>query len=829
MMGCCVQALIIKEAVADVKPSTSSNAQIHDNRYPLAVAWYSAILRADRDDVKFFLDCPGTAKLASMATIVSGGVDSSDVNALSPEVRDVAQQTLAILSRTANLHLDQPIAQLNVSDAKFDRIVVSSLRNLLQKCILGASTLTPDVRMGCLRISLMCLWYCAKAYQQSDASEPSSAYFFSTLGIASPEIIHLLQTEQDPDSRMMGCCISAMVVVRLMANVRSRSDSNSQIGNDELACLSAILGIESDDVKNCLEWPGAVELATIASLALGGFGPFGPYGGSNYSMRDVAIETHAIISQALPIENADGLQPFTWDDIFDGKLARVVVSSLDNLLRVDISGSSALTAKVRRSCLRMCLRSLWYCAKAYHQPKVKPLPSYFSNTLASPGIIRRIQTEQDPTSRVFGRCFGALVVMKLAADIRSRTSSNISDDELACLSSILGIKSEDVKCCLDDPGTVELASMVSIALGDVGSLDVNALPSGVHDVAQQTLAILSQKAKLGLDQPIAQLNISDREFDLVIVSGLYDLLRECVLSTSHASPLTAEVRKSCLRLSLNCLWYCAKAYHQPGASRPLPSYFSSTLAGPEIIRLIQVDEDPVSRVTGRCFGALVVMKLAADIRSRADLNIQISDEELACLSAILGAESADLKLWLSQPYAIELANNLSLISSEIDSLFSDTVPSEVLDMAQLQQTYSIITRTLPAELNAKLTNFTDGQCEVKFSFRLFLLNLLISDATSCRTNATREPIAQLSRELVALCESIQSARDRGSLTVLRPLHLYQSRVRSTYSCRRGHYYSCDWTLHSGANHKQVGGRLPVTHFLHKRGVRRRASLHIVTP
>jgi hypothetical protein len=186
----------------------------------------------------------------------------------------------------------------------------------------------------------------------------------------------------------------------------------------------------------------------------------------------------------------------------------------------------------------------------------------------------------------------------------------------------------------------------------------------------------------------------------------------------------------------------------------LPSYFPSTLASPEIIRLVQLEKDPVSRVTGRCFGALVVMKLAADIRSRADLNFQISDEELACLTAIIGTEDPDLRLSVSAPYTFEVANTLSLVFSEIDTLLSCTVPSEVLDM--MQQTYGILARTLPAELNATLTNYTDGQCRDHFSSCLFVLNLFIRDAASYRTN-TREPVTQVSGEHMALRQSIQSA------------------------------------------------------------------------
>ena len=746
MMGRCIKALTINEPIADVDPSTNSRAQIRHRKQLMewSRSWYSNILHAEEDDVKFFLDFPGATSLAAMVTIISGGIGSSDAE----EVRDVAQQTLAILHQTANLQLEQPIAQLDNSDAKFDRIVLSGLRNLLQKCVLDGSTLTSDVRRGCLRISLKCLWCCAKAYQQLDAFGPSSAYFFSTLGVARPELIRLVQTEQDLNSWVIGRSISALVVMKLMADIRSRSNSRVQISNDELTCLSIILDTGSDDMKYCLEWPGAVELATIASLTLGVFGPFGDYP-LEWEVRRVTEEALAIVSRSLPAENMVGLQPFEWDDIVNGKLARMVVSSLYNLLQVHISGASTLTAEVRRACLRMYLKSLWYCAKTYHQPGIsRPFPSYFPNILASPEIIRLIHVEQDPSSHVIGRCFGALVVAKLAADIRSRTDSNVTikDDKLTCLSAILGAKSSKVEVCLERQGVIELVSMVSIALGNVGPLGVDALPSGVRDVVQQTLTILSHKAKLKPDQPIARLNFLDGEFYGNIVSDFHDLLQECISGTSFASP---EVRKSCLRMSLDCLWHCVWAYLQPGTSKSLPSYFPNTLASPEIIRLIHVEKDRISRLTGRCFGALVAMKLAVDIRSRADLNLQNSDEEIACLSAILSVESPDLKNWLCQPCAIELATILFLISSEID-LFSGKVPSEVLDM--VQQTYSILTQTLPAELNDKLTNFTDGKCDIKCLSCLFRLKWLIRDLTPYwyRTN-TREAVGHVSRELVALC------------------------------------------------------------------------------
>jgi hypothetical protein len=486
MMGRCIKALVVKEPIAGITPSTSSGAQ------HMLVEWFETILGQYEYDVVCFLECPGAAELASMVFIVPGALGCLDDTALPSDVRDVAQQTLAILAQTAKLHLDQPITQLENSDAKFERIIVSGLHNLLQKYILCASSYG-YVRTCQLRVSLECLWYCAKAYQQLDASEPSSAHFFSTLGVARPDLIHIFQTELDSRSRETGRFISALVVMKLMADIRSRPNSNVQIGNDELACLSTILGTESDDVRLCLECPGVVELATIVSIALGDLGSFS-VSEPPENVDPVARRNLVILSQALPAENVVGLQPFTWDDIFNGRLIRTIVSNLDNLLQVRISGPSDLTDEVRWSCLRVCLKSMWYCAKAYNQPNVyKPLPSYFPSTLASPEMIRLIQLEQDPVSRATGHCFGALLVMKLVADAKPRTNSNveISHDKLACLSTILGAESHDLKLWLGRPYAVELANILSLILSEIDPFLSDTVPSKVLDMMQQTYNILA--------------------------------------------------------------------------------------------------------------------------------------------------------------------------------------------------------------------------------------------------------------------------------------------------------------------------------------------------
>ena len=572
---------------------------------------------------------------------------------------------------------------------KFDRIVVSGLRNLLHKCILGSSTLTTYVRRGCLRISMVCLWYCAKAYQQLDASEPSSAYSFSILDIVSPEFIHLFQTEQDSDSRMMGRCVGALAVVKLMPDVRSRSDSNSQIDNDVLMCLSTILGIGRDDVKYCLEWPDAVVLATIASLALGDFGSFGPFG-LDWEVKTVAKGTLDIIFQVLPAENAVGLQPFTWGDIFNGKITRIFASSLHHFLQVDDSGAEALTANVRRSCLHMYLRSLWYCAKAYHQPGIsQPLPSYFPSTLASPEIIRLIHVEQDPISRATGRCFGALVVMKLAADIRSRVVGldfQIGDEELACLSAILGAEGPNLKIWFGQPCAIELANIISLISTEIDLLfsdlfsDTAPSEPEVLDMMQQTYTILTRTLPATLNAKLT--DFIDGESEVKLITRFFDL-RTCL---SETSPPTKSIHETQLRMCLESLWHCARAYDQLQIAVPLPSFFRITLTNPEFTRRIYAEGDITTRITGRCLHALIINRLLGDFQS--DIHHGNYDLTLDLPSLVgINLEPGESTRWSRPSAVLRLRNVISLMSDEIEVLLTSGTPS-VLQI--VQETLDII-------------------------------------------------------------------------------------------------------------------------------------------
>jgi len=173
----------------------------------------------------------------------------------------------------------------------------------------------------------------------------------------------------------------------------------------------------------------------------------------------------------------------------------ILGSRLYDLLKTCIPGASRLAEEKRKSRLRVCLKSLWYCGRAYNQPEnSEPLPSYVRIVFASPEMTRRIQAEQDHAARVIGRCFEALVAKKLSADVnlRSARSVRFSDGELACLSAILGTESREVVLLLGQPGAIDLANIVSLTSIDANSSVGDTMPSDVLDVFKQTLRILSQ-------------------------------------------------------------------------------------------------------------------------------------------------------------------------------------------------------------------------------------------------------------------------------------------------------------------------------------------------
>ena len=200
----------------------------------------------------------------------------------------------------------------------------------------------------------------------------------------------------------------------------------------------------------------------------------------------------------------------------------------------------------------------------------------------------------------------------------------------------------------------------------------------IENIAAWVPEFFETYARSGASEAILPLMSDQPPTNPIFGFRLHYLLKTCILGTSA---LTEEERKRRLRACLKCLWCWVKAYNQNNQNTvPLPSYFP--LPNPDITRRLQAEEDPTAGMIGRCFGALVAKRLAADVNSRHSSDIRIRDAKLASLSAILGSTSTEVDTFLSQPGTIGLANIVSLTSSEMNTLVTESVPPEVLYIFQ---------------------------------------------------------------------------------------------------------------------------------------------------
>lgn len=177
----------------------------------------------------------------------------------------------------------------------------------------------------------------------------------------------------------------------------------------------------------------------------------------------------------------------------------ILGSRIHQLLDTCLPGASLLTEDQRNSRLRVCLKCLWYCLRAFNQNLDVPLVPYVSAIFASPQVIQRFQTEKNIAVRLLGRCFGSLVVKKLSNDISSRHPHPPTTEELACLSSILGANGEQVRGWLDYTGAIDLANIIVLASGELETLvgsETEGVPTDVMDLFQQTLGILAEGMSL---------------------------------------------------------------------------------------------------------------------------------------------------------------------------------------------------------------------------------------------------------------------------------------------------------------------------------------------
>ena len=122
---------------------------------------------------------------------------------------------------------------------------------------------------------------------------------------------------------------------------------------------------------------------------------------------------------------------------------------------------------------------------------------------------------------------------------------------------------------------------------------------------------------------------------------------------------------------------------------PLPSFVRITLASPEFTGRIHTERDLSTRVTGCCACALIVNQLVDDLQSHISFSNGVYDATLACIASILGTEPGEFSRCPRPSAVIKLQNVVSLVSGEIEALFTlETTPTDELHM--VQETLNII-------------------------------------------------------------------------------------------------------------------------------------------
>ena len=366
----------------------------------------------------------------------------------------------------------------------------SRLYDLLKTCISETSILGEEKRKKRLRVCMMCLWSFGNAYNQLGSSLVLPSYFLDAL--TNPEITRCVQAEEDSGVRVIVRCLGSLVVNKLAGDLVSRADP---ISDEELACMSAIFGDNRRNVELFLMQPGAVTLMSAVSLTFDEVGTIPPYTISS-DVLGVIQQTLSILSQALQAQGSATLlqldRPIAIIDGSNGKSERILLSHLHDLLNTCISAASPLSEEVRTCCLRMCLKGLWYFARAFNQIwNSVHLPAYTYVTFSTSEVASFLQKHPDLTIRVVGRCVRALVANKLAADINTYTRP-VNDEELACLSAILGTDNQDITHLLTHPGAVQFANIAFLMMDDIYNDDSQGPTVGALDVVRQTFGILSQ-------------------------------------------------------------------------------------------------------------------------------------------------------------------------------------------------------------------------------------------------------------------------------------------------------------------------------------------------
>ena len=137
------------------------------------------------------------------------------------------------------------------------------------------------------------LWHFTRAYIEHGDSIPLPSYIY--IAFTEPRITQCILGKGDIAAHVIGRCVGALVVTKLVADINAR---NLPVSDAESACLTAILGDDYQDVTHWSSLPGAIQFLNIVFLISDNI--IDDSWSPTSDVLDVVQETFCILSQALP-------------------------------------------------------------------------------------------------------------------------------------------------------------------------------------------------------------------------------------------------------------------------------------------------------------------------------------------------------------------------------------------------------------------------------------------------------------------------------------------------------------------------------------------------
>ena len=171
------------------------------------------------------------------------------------------------------------------------------------------------------------LWHFTRMLIEHGNSIPMPSYVY--IAFTHQSITRRILEKDDIAARVISCCVGALVVTKLVADINART---LPVNDEELACLSAILSADCQDLTHLLRFPGALQFANMVffmsdDIVDCSWSP-------TSDVLDMVQETFSILSQALPAQ-LDGEMKLNLTDAFmdvsQGRFKFVPWSCLYNL------------------------------------------------------------------------------------------------------------------------------------------------------------------------------------------------------------------------------------------------------------------------------------------------------------------------------------------------------------------------------------------------------------------------------------------------------------------------------------------------------------------